>query len=170
MVEPRALLCTELAASSCLPPDYPDSHLNSVCREAISINRLLRGTGPAFSAISIPIAFAERLPASSCIRNAPAIDRTWLLNTTAPAHSRYNTNDVIPSALGVPQVDRVQQEPYRFSNNAGQLWITERLTTAGRSSCGTDTRNLAPSRETTQRQRRRGASSFTEKSARGMPA
>ena len=42
----------------------------------------------------IPIGSYKRLPASSCIGNAPAINSTLLLSTTAPSHSRYNTNDI----------------------------------------------------------------------------
>src|SRR6516225_1846445 len=42
----------------------------------------------------IPIGSYKRLPASSCIGNAPAINNTLLPNTTAPPHSRYNTNDL----------------------------------------------------------------------------
>src|SRR5215471_12007770 len=41
----------------------------------------------------IPIGSYKRLPASSCIGNAAAINTTLLPDTTAPPHSRYNTND-----------------------------------------------------------------------------
>ena len=41
----------------------------------------------------IPIAFAQRLPASSCIRNAPATRTFLVLQLPWPAHCRYNSDD-----------------------------------------------------------------------------
>ena len=49
----------------------------------------------------IPIGSYKRLPASSCIGNAPAINSTLLLSTTAPSHSRYNTNDFAATIGGM---------------------------------------------------------------------
>ena len=51
----------------------------------------------------IPIGSYKRLPASSCIGNAPAINSTLLLSTTAPSHSRYNTNDLSTTIVGASQ-------------------------------------------------------------------
>jgi hypothetical protein len=45
----------------------------------------------------IPITFAQRLPASSCIRNAPAIRPFLVLQLTWPAHCRYNSDDFLSS-------------------------------------------------------------------------
>lgn len=56
-----------------------------------------RTTFPQFFPIArgkpIPIRLRQRLPTSSCIGNAPALNSNLLPCITVPAHSRYNPHD-----------------------------------------------------------------------------